>query len=165
MSHVTATFSSRPAAENALIKLVDMGIREEQLSLIVTEESRGNHFQIEQHSRADEGAAAGATFGGVVGAIIGSVLAAGTLAIPGLNLIVVGSLAGGLAGLGAGAASGGLIGALVGAGMTEHEAKIYENELKAGNILLAVKPVDRDQKNRIEEALRKTEAFNIASAA
>ncbi len=165
MTHITATFENRTAAEAALIKLVDMGIREEQLSLIVTEQSRGNHFNIETKSRADEGAAVGATFGGVVGAFLGSVMAAGALAIPGLNIIVVGSLAGALAGLGAGAATGGLIGALVGAGIPEHEAKIYEDEIKSGNILLAVKPVDGDQKRRIQELLKKTQAFNIATAA
>jgi len=166
MTHVTATFDTRSSAELALNRLVDMGIREEQISLIVTEESRGNHFRIETKSRADEGAAAGATFGGVVGAILGSVLAAGALAIPGLNLIVVGSLTGALAGLGAGAATGGLIGALVGAGIPEHEAKIYEDELKAGNILLAVKPNDGEQKRRVKDMLEKnTQAHNIAVAA
>lgn len=166
MTHVTATFDTSSSAELALSRLVDMGIREEQISLIVTEESRGNHFQIETKSRADEGAAAGATFGGVVGAILGSVLAAGALAIPGLNLIVVGSLTGALAGLGAGAATGGLIGALVGAGIPEHEAKIYEDELKAGNILLAVKPTDGEQKRRVKDMLEKnTQAHNIAVAA
>ncbi len=165
MTHITATFENRTAAESALVQLVDMGIREDQLSLIVTEQSRGNHFNIETKSRADEGAAAGATFGGVVGVFLGSVLTAGTLVVPGLNLIVVGSLAGALAGLGAGAATGGLIGALVGAGIPEHEAKIYEDEIKAGNILLAVKPIDADQKRRVHDLLKKTQAFNIATAA
>ncbi len=163
MSHITATFPTRMSAESALRSLETAGVREDQVSLVVTEETRGNHFQIEEKSRADEGAAAGATFGGIVGAILGSVLAAGTIAIPGLNLIVVGSLASSLAGLGAGAATGGLLGALVGAGIPAHEAALYEDDLKQGNILLAVKPDTDDQKSRIKNILNDSNALNVAT--
>jgi hypothetical protein len=161
MAHVTATFESRPEAEAVLARLETAGVREEQVSLIATEESLGNKFRIEERSRADEGVAAGATFGGVVGALLGSVLAAGTIAVPGLNLVVVGSLASGLAGLGAGAAAGGLAGALIGAGMSEHEARLYEGEIKSGNILLAVVPDSDSQKERVEDILRNSEAHDI----
>jgi hypothetical protein len=161
MNHVTATFESRAAAENALMQLEQAGIREDQLSLIVTEESRGNKLRINEKTRADEGAAAGATFGGVTGAILGSVLAAGTIAVPGLNLVVAGPLAAGLAGLGAGAASGGLLGALVGAGIPEHEAKLYHDEVKNGNILLAVDADDADEKDRVENVLKNAKAYNV----
>ncbi|MEZ0260894.1 MAG: hypothetical protein ACAH80_07780 [Alphaproteobacteria bacterium] len=163
MDHVTATFESRGAAENALIALEQAGIREDQLSMIVTEESRGNKLRVEEKTRADEGAAAGATFGGVTGAILGSVLAAGTIAVPGLSLVVAGPLAAGLAGLGAGAASGGLIGALIGAGIPEHEAKLYHDEIKNGNILLAVDTDDSAEKNRVEELLRNAKAYNVTA--
>jgi len=163
MSHVTATFTTRTSAENALRNLETAGIREDQVSLVVTEETRGNHFQLTEKSRADEGAAAGATFGGIVGAVLGSVLAAGTIAIPGLNLIVVGSLASSLAGLGAGAATGGLLGALVGAGIPAHEAQLYENEIKQGNILLAVKPDTSEQQSRVKDILDDANALNIST--
>jgi hypothetical protein len=162
MSHITATFESRPEAESVLADLENAGVREDQISLVVTEESRGNHFRIEERSRADEGVAAGATFGGIVGALLGSVLAAGTIAVPGLNLVVVGSLASGLAGLGAGAAAGGLVGALIGAGMTEHEARLHEDDVKSGNILLAVRPDTPTQKAHIEDILRNSEAHSVA---
>jgi hypothetical protein len=161
MNHVTATFESRPAAEMALAKLESAGIREDQLSLVLTDETRGNKFHFEEKTRADEGAAAGATFGGVVGALLGALLAAGTIAIPGLNLVVVGGLASGLAGLGAGAAAGGLVGALIGAGIPEHEAKLYEKEVKQGNILVAVQADDDDEKDRIETILRDADAQHI----
>lgn len=161
MSHITATFESRPQAEAALALLENAGVREDQVSLVVTEESRGNHFRLEPRTRTDEGAAAGATFGGVAGAVLGTMLAAGTIAVPGLNLIVVGSLASGLAGLGAGAAAGGLVGALIGAGMTEHEARLHEDDVKNGNILLAVKPDSDSQSDNIESILRDSEAHDI----
>lgn len=161
MSHVTATFDTRPAAEAALAQLEEAGVRHEQLSLIVKEDSWGDSLPGEEPEPAEEGVAASATFGGVAGAILGSVLAAGTIAVPGLNLIVVGSLASGLAGLGAGAAAGGLAGALIGAGMAEHEAHHYEREVKSGNILLAVQPENDSQKQNVEDILRKSEAQTI----
>jgi hypothetical protein len=161
MHHITATFETRPQAEAALAQLENAGVREEQVSVVITEESRGNHFRLEPRTRADEGVAAGATFGGVVGALLGSVLAAGTIAVPGLNLVVVGSLASGLAGLGAGAAAGGLVGALIGAGMTEHEARLHEEDVLSGNILLAVQPESDDQKYSIESILRNSDAQDV----
>lgn len=161
MSHITATFESKPQAEAALALLENAGVREDQVSVVVTEESLGNHFRIEEKSRADEGVAAGATFGGVVGAILGSVLAAGTIAVPGLNLVVVGSLASGLAGLGAGAAAGGLAGALIGAGMNEHEARLHDDGVKKGNILLAIEPETDAQLANVENILRNSDAGNI----
>jgi hypothetical protein len=161
--HITATFESRPAAEAALVKLESAGIRESQLSMVVTDESRGNNFRIEEKTRLAEGGAAGAAFGGLVGAIIGALLAAGSIVVPGLNLVVVGGLASSLAGLGAGAAAGGLVGALIGAGIPEHEARLYHDEIKRGNILLAVQPDDDSQKERIESILRSAEARHITS--
>jgi hypothetical protein len=77
MHNITATIEGRPAAEAVLSKLESAGVREDQVSLIVTEDVRNNHFRIEEKSRADEGAAAGATFGGVTGAMLGSVLGVG----------------------------------------------------------------------------------------
>src|SRR5690606_15614139 len=115
------------------------GVTEEQISVVVTDETRGRSFNINENTKADEGAAAGATFGGIVGGVLAAMAGAGTLVFPGLNLVVAGALVSGLAGAGAGAATGGLLGLLVGAGMKEHEAKIYEDEVKSGAILLAVK--------------------------
>lgn len=161
--HVTATFHTRTAAESALSRLEAIGVHEDQISVLMTEESRGNHFKIEQGTKADEGAAAGATLGGIVGAVLGGILAAGTIAIPGLNLVIAGGLAAGLAGLGAGALTGGLVGALIGLGIPEHEAKIYEKEIQEGNILLAVKPSGDEQKKRIKAVLETSEAYNVAA--
>lgn len=163
MSTITATFKTRAAAEEALRELEMKGFAEEAISLIVTDETRGKSFVIEEHTKADEGLAAGATFGGVVGAILAAIGTAGTIVVPGLNLVVAGSLAGALAGLGAGAATGGLIGMLVGAGIPEHEAKRYENELKSGKILLAVDVKDDREAKTVQEILKHVDAYNIAA--
>ena len=164
MSHIiTAIFKDRMAAENALVKLEDAGIVESQISLLASDETRNNYFNIEDNTKADKGAAAGATVGGIVGAALGALMSASVLVIPGLNLVVTGALAAGLAGLGAGAATGGLVGALVGAGIPEHEAKIYENHLRSGNVLVAVETRDNEQKKRVKEILEREDAYDIAA--
>lgn len=162
-SLITASFKTRLAAEDALERLEAMGITEEQLSLVVTDETRGNSFNIKTGSKVDEGTATGATAGGLVGAVLGAAATAGAIVIPGLNLVVTGAIIGTLAGLGAGATAGGLLGALVGAGIPEHEAKIYEDQLKTGAILLAVKAENKDQKKQIKDILEHTDAYNIAA--
>jgi uncharacterized membrane protein len=162
-SIITATFKNRIAAEEALTQLEDIGIREEQISLVVTDETRGSSFDIKETNKMDEGAAIGATTLGVVGAVLGSLLAAGVVAIPGLNLVVAGAVISGLAGMGAGAAAGGFVGALVGMGIPEHEAKLYENEVKKGSILVAVKTESSEQKKIVKDILHRNDAFHVAA--
>ena len=160
---VTATFKTRQAAEHSLRQLETIGITDEQTALIVTDETRGKSFQIKEGTKMDEGAAGGATAGGIIGALVGALGTATAIAIPGLNVVVAGAAISALAGLGAGAATGGLIGALVGAGIPEHEAKLYEDALKEGSILLAIEAEDNDQKDKIKEILEREDAYHLAA--
>lgn len=155
MDHVTAIFDTRAEAEHAMVELENVGITAADISMLMSDDTRGRAFKIEEGTKADEGAAAGATFGGVVGGVLAAVLSAGAIAIPGLNLVVSGALVSGIAGAGAGAATGGLLGALIGAGFKENEAKLYEKELHAGNILLAVRTHNGQQKKSVQEILKR----------
>jgi hypothetical protein len=49
-----------------------------------------------------------------------------------------------LGGTAARAAAGGVVGALVGLGIPENEAKVYEERLKAGGYLVAVRVQDNE---------------------
>ena len=160
---VTATFKTREAAEHSLRQLEAIGVTDEQTALIVTDETRGQSFQIKEGTKMDEGAAGGATAGGIIGALMGALGTATAIAIPGLNIVVAGAAISALAGFGAGAATGGVIGALVGAGIPEHEAKLYENSLKEGSILLAIEAKDGDQKDKIKEILEREDAYHLAA--
>ena len=135
---VTGVFASRSAAEHATEELMKAGFAAEDISLLMSETTKGREFGLKESTKAPEGAATGATIGGVLGAVAGGLAAVGSLAIPGLALVAAGPLIGALTGLGAGAAAGGLAGALVGLGIPEHEAKFYDNELRQGGILLGV---------------------------
>lgn len=163
MSNITATFKTRTAAESTLQQLENIGVTDKQISLIMTDETRGNSFNIEENSKLAEGTATGATVGGVVGAVIGALSTATALAIPGLNIIVAGSIVSVLAGLGAGATAGGFVGALVGAGIPEHEAKIYEDEIKNGSVLISVEPKNDDQRESIKNIFEREDAYHLAA--
>lgn len=163
MSLVTATFKTRLAAENALRELEAIGVSDKQTALVLTDDTRGKTFQIKEGTKMDEGAAGGATAGGIIGALLGAMTTATAIAIPGLNVVVAGAAVSALAGLGAGALTGGFVGALVGAGIPEHEAKIYENSLKEGEILLAVEPRDKDQKKQIKDIFERVDAYHLAA--
>ena len=80
-SLVTATFKTRMAAETALQSVEAIGVTEEQISLVVTDETRGKSFNIKEGNKTDEGAAAGATAGGVIGVVLGSLATASAIAI------------------------------------------------------------------------------------
>lgn len=163
MSLVTATFKSRLDAEKTLRELETIGVTVEQVSLVVTDETRGASFNIEKGSKMDEGVAAGATAGGIIGALLGALSSATAMVIPGLNIVVAGALVSALAGIGAGTITGGLIGGLIGAGIPEHEAKLYEKEISNGSALLAVKPKDSEQKKRVKEIMQRHDAYHLAA--
>lgn len=160
---LTALFETRHAMEDALRKLEDIGITESQIGVIMNDDVHGKSFEIENNDKSDAGLAIGATMGGIVGGIAAAIAGVGSLAIPGLNLVVVGSIVSGLAGLGVGAAAGGLIGGLVGMGVPEHEAKLYDGKLTAGHILLAVEARDKDQATQVRGVFKRSDANRLAA--
>lgn len=160
---VTGIFTNRSSAEQAISQMEAVGIGHSQISLVMTDQSRGSKFKFVESTKADEGAAAGAGVGGLLGTIAGGLLSAGVLAIPGLNLVVTGALVSALAGLGAGAITGGLVGGLIGAGIPEHEAKLYEKEIQAGNVLVSVQTETSEQKDKVEAILKQADAYRSAA--
>jgi hypothetical protein len=162
---ITAVFDSSVEAETALRKLEHAGFIQSEITILLSEETRGKHFGIKEGTKAESGAAAGAAIGGVSGALWLALASAGTLLIPGLNLVVSGALIGGLVGLGAGAATGGLVGSLVGVGIPEHEAKLYEDAVRKGAVLVAVESSDDDCTDRIKGILKGANAQNITAQA
>jgi hypothetical protein len=135
---VSGIFPSRASAEHAVDELVAAGFSENDVSLLMSDTTRGREFVVHKGTKTPEAAATGATVGGVIGAIAAGLAAVGTLVVPGLSLVAAGPIVAALAGLGAGAAAGGLTGALVGMGIPEHEAKFAHKEIEKGGILVGV---------------------------
>lgn len=143
---VTGLFNDRDSAERAYQSVTSHGYDNNDVNLVMSDETRKKHFarvdaaQTELGTRAAEGAGVGGAIGGTLGAIAAAVAAVGTsLVIPGLGLVIAGPLAAGIAGAGAGGAAGGLVGALIGWGIPEERVKRYESGIRSGGILLGVK--------------------------
>lgn len=145
-SLVTGLFNDRDSAERAYDTLSTRGYGKEDVSLLMSDDTRKRYFsgdgnlETELGSKAAEGAGIGAGIGGTIGAVLAGVAAMGTtLVLPGLGLVVAGPLAAAIAGAGAGGITGGLLGALIGAGIPEERVKHYEEGIQRGGILMGVK--------------------------
>jgi hypothetical protein len=143
--YVTGLFKDRESAEGAYSSLNSRGYTTDDVDLLMTDDTRNKYFNADTTtdtdlgSKALEGAAVGAGVGGTIGAIAAAVATIGTsLVIPGLGLVIAGPIAAALAGAGAGGATGGLIGALIGAGIPEERAKLYDEGVRNGGIVMGV---------------------------
>jgi hypothetical protein len=147
---MTHSFADRESAERAFNDLSARGYKSGDIHVIMSNDTRKNHFGKDMEktglgNKAAEGAGIGGAVGGAVGAtLVGIAAAAATLTVPGLGLVIAGPLAGALAGGATGATAGGLVGMLVGAGIPEDRAKAYESDLKQGGIVMGVKPRSDD---------------------
>lgn len=162
-NHVTATFKTRAAAENAVDSLIGAGFFQEDISLLVTDTTRGTSFAMKEGTKTQSYEATGAEAGGAFGAIAALLIAASVIPSGGLSLVAIGPIAATFAGLGAGGLLGGMVGGLVGLGVPEHEAKLYEKDIQAGNILLAVTCENKDEQKLAEKILKDTQASKVAA--
>ncbi len=173
---VVGLFTSRENAEKAYDDLKDRNYTSDEITVVMTNETRERHFagdtdhdndndtNTEMGNKAMEGAGTGGAIGGVAGGIIGAIAAVGTsLLIPGLGIVILGPLAAGLAGAGAGSITGGLIGALVGSGMSKEKAELYDEGLKEGKIMISVKPHSQQEAVELVNKWREYQAEDIYS--
>lgn len=136
-------FRDRVAAERAVADLQQLGYTQNDISVMMNDQTHMREFAADTGTKAAEGAGLGAGIGGTLGAIIAAVTATGSVAAVaatgGLAApLVAGPLAAALAGAGAGGLGGGLIGGLIGAGIPQERAAQYETDLNAGGILVGV---------------------------
>ena len=148
--YVSKVFNTREDADRAYNDLATRGYSQDDINVMMSDETRNRHFTDVDHDTAlgdkvADNAGTGSLIGGGVGAVVGAIAAIGSnVLLPGLGLIVAGPLAAGLAGAGAGAATGGLIGALTGMGVPEDEAERYRDDIKNGGIYMGFKPRHED---------------------
>jgi hypothetical protein len=164
---VTGLFRDRESAERAYSSLTERGYGQDDVNLVMSDETRKKHFAVDNRetelgNKALEGAGTGAAVGGAVGATLAAIAAIGTtLALPGLGLLVAGPIAAALAGAGAGGATGGLIGALIGAGIPEERVKDYEEGIKNGGIMMGVTPRTPEDAVYFEEDWKKNRGEQV----
>jgi uncharacterized protein YjbJ (UPF0337 family) len=162
---MTGLFRDRDSAERAYRSLSDRGYGNDDVNLLMSDETRKKHFShadTELGTKAWEDAGKGAAIGGGVGAALAALAAIGTtLALPGFGLLIAGPIAAALAGGGAGALTGGLIGALVGQGIPEEHAKHYEKGIRDGGIVMGVNPRSAEDADYFENDWRTNRGESI----
>jgi uncharacterized membrane protein len=135
MAHMIAgLFKDSKEAGEAVSQLLQMK-EVDDISVISKDahEHEARTHQIKQN--VEDGALTGALTGGVLGLIAG----VSAVVVPGFGgLLVAGPLATawGLTGGALGALSGGIVGALVDAGIPEKRAKMYEERIREGEVLV-----------------------------
>lgn len=143
---VVGVFDSWICAEQAATALHAAGFLESRIGFAGPE---GRPIPGEDHPNTEvalAGAAGGALTGAAIGGVLGAVAAA---LIPGVGPIIAGGLLAGIVtGAPAGAAIGGLAGVLRGAGLPEHAAGYYEDQVRRGRCLVIVRGADNQMEAR-----------------
>ena len=166
---LTGMFNDRDSAERAYQSIADRGYAQGDVNVVMSDETRKRHFdsaagvkETELGHKAAEGAGIGGAIGGSLGAIAAAIAAVGTtIAFPALGLVVAGPLAAALAGAGAGAATGGIVGALIGWGIPEERVKEYDQGIRDGGILMAVRPNNDEDASYLENAWKANRGVHV----
>lgn len=165
--YITATFRSPEALEHALIELERINVHKDQIGIITRESTQSSIAKYHEDVDIEQSAGEGATAGSLVGAILGGIVSATAVVLPGVNVIVGGALAATLLGAGAGAltgaVAGGLLGALGGYGVSEADAKYYEEEVMSGSTLIVIEPKSALQHEEIKAILGREDAHRLAA--
>ncbi|MFO7152306.1 MAG: general stress protein [Bacillota bacterium] len=151
---VIGVFENREQAEKAVDELRDSGFDTNEISVVAKggQQRNANEDGMNMDSVAD-----GTTAGGILGGLAGLALGAGALAIPGLGPIVA---AGPIAGMLSGAATGGIAGGLLDWGIPEERGRHYEEEVKKGKILAAIRTSDQ-KVQKAAEIMRQNGAKDV----
>ena len=168
MKKIVGIFTNEENAVRAIENLKTQGYEDDEISIVTKDEERFNAIQdrtgVDVDNENDDmgGTMAGAAAGGTIGGIGGLLLGLGALAIPGVGPIVAaGPIASTIVGALAGGAVGGIAGALVDYGVSEDDAKEYEERVNQGDIMVLVDdPDDDERRENVYENFRQNDSYN-----
>lgn len=156
---VSAVFDSQSEAETAVRELRQAGVSDSALSVIARHEGAGGDYGgADTHEVKEKGE--GLIKGAIGGAGVGALLGIAALAIPGVGpLAAAGAIAStaipeaAAIGAGAGALTGGLTGLLTKHGVSEEDARYYEQRINDGGVFVSVDTgaggIDRERAQEI----------------
>ncbi len=165
MKTIVGLFDDMAEAKKAALDLESAGIAHNDISLVANNENARYAANSEDTTAAPtvSGHAIGhdAMVGAEVGGVAGLLLGLTGLAIPGLGWVATaGWLGGMLLGAGTGLVVGGLVGALTHVGVPEEDAAHYNEGVRRGGTLIAVKAEDA-MATRVAQILGDDGAVNI----
>ena len=147
---VVGLFHERRNAEMAIADLERAGFKDDQIGFASHGDSkmtagRAGDDAVTTDTGPGSGALSGAMTGGVIGGVLGALA---SLAIPGVGPVVAAGilgpiLGGAAAGAGVGAVGGGLVGGLATTGISEDDARYYDEQFRSGRSLVTVRAGDR----------------------
>ncbi len=155
---VVGFFTDGEAGERGYRLLKEMEYGEDQISVLLSDESKKLYFSapglrgqvVGATSSSGSGPAVGAAVGASAGAVLGGIMGvAAIVALPGISLLALGPLAAIVTGSGFGGLSGGLLGSVLGVAIPQDQADAYEEKLRKGNILIGVSPHSREDRIQI----------------
>lgn len=159
---VAGLFEDSKAAGEAVSNLKEKGYTDDISVLAKDVGGDVSTHQIKEDVTKSTGT--GAAVGAGAGALAGLIAGAVTVAIPGAMLLVGGPLAviWGVSGAAVGALGGGILGALTKAGFSDEKAKLFEQSIMNGQVLVAVSG-DDDKVDSIMQAMKDMGASEIAA--
>ena len=140
---LVSVFEDRLEAEKAVDELEAAGFSADEIGYAIrgSDAVAGGMITDAVGTKDGEGAVKGAVTGGLAGGILG---AAAALLVPGLGPVLAsGILWTSLGFAAAGAATGGILGAMAGLGLSEDEARFYEQEFHSGKAIVTVRAGSR----------------------
>ncbi|HHY75990.1 MAG TPA: hypothetical protein GX500_04290 [Firmicutes bacterium] len=154
---VLGVFDSIEQAERAADELQRRGFDRNEISIVAKESSARSDREGRGETTMMSDISGGVATGGAIGGVAGLLAGAGALAIPGLGpLVAAGPIAGALSG----AVTGGIAGGLIDWGIPEESGRRYENRVKEGKIVAAVRTRD-DKVEDAADILRRNGAYDV----
>ena len=147
---VIAIFKTQEAAVTAVDKFKDLGYDPKEISVVMKDMKAAGTIAQGTGENIATGATSGAITGGAIGALAGLLIGIGAIAIPGIGGLLIG---------GPLAAALGLTGAAATTASGAEEAKVYEEEIRGGGVLLVVPA----RENRVDEVRTIYEECNAQS--
>ncbi len=167
---MVSIFKYEDDVEGAVKELEKLGYNTKEMSVVMKDVRKTGEME-NMGVHVSEGAASGAVAGGALGGIAGLLVGLGIITIPGIGpFLAAGPLATALGLTGAaattttgavtGAAAGGIVGALTSLGLPREEAEHYEEQVKAGGILLVVPSMD-ERTGEVRSVMEKHKASDV----
>lgn len=154
---VCALFKSPAEAQIAINALAPMQLDKEDISLIVSEEAYQKEELVETvlGEYLHQEAVHAGKVGGIAGAIVAGLTAVAAMVSGGAGLLAAGPIIAILA------TAGGMVGGLLGAGFTEEEAKVIDEGIRQGDVLVVVHAENRELSHRAEDIFKAQHALKV----
>ncbi len=167
MKRIVGIFNTEDRALKAIHRLREDGYRDEEISVVTSNKESYDRLSrvvgddvVRDVDVSAESTAAKAASGTAIGGIGGFLLGLGALAIPGVGPIVAaGPIVGAITGAVAGGTIGGIAGALTDYGIDEEDARVYEERINQGDVMVLVDD-DETRRDHVYDNFYENESYN-----